>query len=45
MLGAQIFFWVRIAYAIIYLIGIPWVRTGAWAISMVGLIIIFLQLV
>ncbi|HEY3148800.1 MAG TPA: MAPEG family protein [Dongiaceae bacterium] len=45
VLGAQIFFWARLAYAIVYLIGIPWVRTSLWALSMVGLVIIFLQLV
>ena len=45
ILGAQLFFWARLAYAIVYLIGIPWVRTGLWAVSMVGLILIFLQLV
>jgi uncharacterized MAPEG superfamily protein len=45
ILGAQIFFWARLAYAVVYLIGIPWVRTGLWALSMVGLVMIFLQLV
>ncbi|HEV8390854.1 MAG TPA: MAPEG family protein [Dongiaceae bacterium] len=45
VLGAQLFFWARLAYAIVYLIGIPWVRTGVWAVSVVGLIMIFLQLV
>ena len=45
VLGAQLFFWARLAYAVIYLIGIPWLRTGAWAVSMVGLVIIFLQLI
>ena len=45
ILGAQLFFWARLAYAIVYLIGIPWVRTGVWAVSVVGLIIIFLQLI
>jgi uncharacterized MAPEG superfamily protein len=45
ILGAQIFFWARLAYAIVYLIGIPWVRTGIWTISMVGLVTILLQLV
>lgn len=43
-LGAQLFFWARLAYAVIYLVGIPWVRTGAWLVSMVGLVMIFLQL-
>lgn len=45
VLGAQLFFWARLAYAVIYLVGIPWVRTAAWAVSMAGLVIIFLQLV
>jgi uncharacterized MAPEG superfamily protein len=44
-MGAQVFLWARIAYALIYLIGIPWLRTLAWAISIVGLIMIFLQLI
>jgi uncharacterized MAPEG superfamily protein len=44
-LGAQLFFWARLAYAVIYLIGIPWARTVAWAISIVGLVLIFLQVI
>jgi uncharacterized MAPEG superfamily protein len=44
-LGAQLFFWARLIYALIYVIGVPWLRTAAWVVSMVGLIIIFLQLV
>ena len=43
--GAQLFFWARVIYAIIYVIGLPWLRTGVWVISMIGLILIFLQLV
>jgi uncharacterized MAPEG superfamily protein len=45
LLGAQLFFWGRMAYAIVYLIGIPWLRTGVWLVSIVGLLLIFLQLV
>jgi uncharacterized MAPEG superfamily protein len=45
MLGAQLFFWGRLAYAIVYVAGIPWLRTGVWAVSIVGLVLIFLQLV
>ncbi|MGA2056639.1 MAG: MAPEG family protein [Bradyrhizobium sp.] len=44
-LGAELFFWARIAYAVIYLAGIPWARTVAWGVSVVGLILIFLQLI
>ena len=43
-LGAQMFFWARLAYAIIYIIGIPWLRTLVWAVSMAGLILILIQL-
>ena len=45
LLGAQIFFWARAAYAVIYLAGIPWLRTAAWLVSVVGLALIFLQVV
>ncbi len=44
-LGAQLFFWGRLAYAAIYVAGIPWLRTGAWAVSIVGLAMIFLQVI
>ena len=44
LLGAQLFFWARLAYAAIYVAGIPWLRTGVWFVSVVGLILIFLQL-
>jgi uncharacterized MAPEG superfamily protein len=43
-LGAQLFFWARLAYAVIYVAGIPWLRTGVWTLSMLGLLLIFLQL-
>lgn len=44
LLGAQLFFWARLAYAGVYLAGIPWLRTGVWLVSVVGLILIFSQL-
>ncbi len=44
-LGAQLFFWARVAYAVIYVAGWPWIRTGVWAVSVVGLLLIFFQLV
>jgi uncharacterized MAPEG superfamily protein len=43
--GAQLFLSARVIYAVIYVIGLPWLRTGVWVISMMGLIVIFLQLV
>jgi uncharacterized MAPEG superfamily protein len=44
LLGAQLFFWARLAYALVYLAGIAWLRTLVWLVSMVGLILIFVQL-
>jgi uncharacterized MAPEG superfamily protein len=43
-LGAELFFWARLAYAAAYLIGIPWLRTAVWGVSVVGLLLIFGQL-
>ncbi|WP_457417908.1 MAPEG family protein [Roseateles sp. P5_E7] len=37
LLGAQIFLWARVVYLPVYLAGIPFVRTGVWAVSIVGL--------
>ena len=45
LLGAELFFWGRLAHWLIYLIGIPWLRTIAWLVSVIGLIVIFSQLV
>jgi uncharacterized MAPEG superfamily protein len=43
-LGAQLFFWARVAYAAVYVIGLPWIRTGVWAVSILGLVLIFVRL-
>lgn len=45
LLGAQLFFWARLAYAVIYVAGIPWLRTAAWLVSVIGLAVIFFQLI
>lgn len=45
LMGAQIFFWARVVYALVYVAGVPWLRTGVWAVSVVGLAMIFVQLV
>jgi uncharacterized MAPEG superfamily protein len=44
VLGAQLFFWSRLAFAPVYVIGIPWLRTGLWGVSFAGLVQILLQL-
>lgn len=45
LLGAQLFVWARLAYAVIYLAGVPWLRTAVWLVSVIGLALIFFQLV
>jgi len=45
LLGAELFLWGRVACWLIYLAGIPWLRTVAWVVSVVGMILIFLQLI
>jgi len=37
LLGAQIFLWARVVYLPVYVLGIAFVRTGVWAVSVVGL--------
>lgn len=37
LLGAQLFFWARMVYIPLYYAGIPYLRTGAWVASIVGL--------
>jgi uncharacterized MAPEG superfamily protein len=39
-LGAQLYFWARLAYLPIYIIGVPYVRTLAWAVSFAGLLLV-----
>jgi uncharacterized MAPEG superfamily protein len=45
LLGAQLFFWGRVAHWLIYLAAIPWLRTAAWAVSVIGMVLIFIRLV
>ena len=44
-LGAVLFFYGRLAFAPLYWFGVPWLRTLAWAVSMLGILLIFLELV
>ena len=45
VLGAEVFVAGRVAHAVLYIIGVPWLRTAAFAVSLVGLAMILLQLV
>lgn len=44
-MGAQVFFWARLVYVFVYGAGIPWLRTGVWTVSVVGMVMVFSQLV
>ena len=37
VMGAQIFFYARVAYAVVYIAGIPWLRTAVWTVGLVGI--------
>jgi uncharacterized MAPEG superfamily protein len=37
-LGAQVYFWARLFYLPIYLIGIPYLRTAVWAVAFWGML-------
>lgn len=45
VLGAQLFLGGRVAHAILYLAGVPWLRPLAWLVGLVGTVMIFLALV
>ena len=44
-LVAALFFYARLAFAPLYYFGVPWLRTLAWLVSMVGILMIFFELV
>jgi uncharacterized MAPEG superfamily protein len=41
-LGAQLYFWGRVAFLPIYAAGLPYVRTLAWTVSLVGIVLVLL---
>ncbi len=44
LLGCQLFFWGRLAYAVVYVAGVPWLRTALWLVAVIGLVLILRQL-
>lgn len=42
--GAQLFFYSRVAHAVVYLAGLPYIRPLFWGIGIVGTIMMFLAL-
>ncbi len=41
LLAAQIFLLARAAYVVIYLAGIPWLRTGIWGVGLVATLYLY----
>lgn len=44
-IGAQIFFWGRVVHAGTYIAGIAWVRTAGYAAGVLGMAMIFVQII
>ena len=44
-MGAALFFYGRLAFAPLYYFGVPWLRTLAWFVSIIGILMIFFELV
>jgi len=44
VLGAQLFFYSRVAHAVIYIAGLPMIRPLAWTVGLVGTVMILLAL-
>jgi uncharacterized MAPEG superfamily protein len=44
VLGAQLFFYSRVVHALLYIFGVPMVRPLAWAVGLVGTVMIFLAI-
>jgi uncharacterized MAPEG superfamily protein len=43
-LGAQLYFWARLVYVPVYALGIPYVRTLVWTVSVVGIVMLVVPL-
>ena len=43
-LGAQLYFWARLAYVPVYALGIPYLRTLIWTVSIVGIVMLLTPL-
>lgn len=44
VLGAQLFFYARVAHAVLYIFGVPMIRPLAWAVGIVGTVMICLAI-
>jgi uncharacterized MAPEG superfamily protein len=44
-LASLLFFWSRVAHAIVFILGIPWLRTLAFFAAWIGLVLIFIEII
>ena len=44
VLGAQIYFWARLVYLPVYVIGIPFLRSAIWMAATAGLLMVVVAL-
>jgi uncharacterized MAPEG superfamily protein len=44
-LGAQVFFGARVVYAVIAVVGLPWLRTAIWCVAIAALLLVLAQLI
>jgi len=44
VLGTQLYFWARLIYVPLYVAGVAYVRTMAWAVSIVGIVLLLVAL-
>ena len=44
VMGAKLFVYARTAYAVVYIAGIPWLRTVVWTAGFAGMLMILAQL-
>jgi uncharacterized MAPEG superfamily protein len=44
-LGAEVFFFARVGYALVYLGGIPWLRTLVWGVGLIGILLVFSRVI
>ena len=45
LLAASLFFYARVAHAVVYTLGIPWIRTLAFVASWLANIILFINII
>jgi uncharacterized MAPEG superfamily protein len=43
-IGAQVYFWARLAYVPAYASGLPWIRTILWQVATIGIVLCMVPL-